>query len=103
MLKRCCAYQSVRSVSIPADNDAKPTVLNGPALAFHLGMMVGERHAPASPPIVVTVNVDEVIEESFPASDPPSWTPGIARPAPVDARAADGPERFVLTVTVTSI
>lgn len=33
--------------------------------------------------------IDDVLAGSFPASDPPAWTPGIARPAPADtARAA---------------
>jgi hypothetical protein len=29
--------------------------------------------------------MDDVLADSFPASDPPSWTPGIARPAPMTA------------------
>ena len=30
----------------------------------------------------VTRLVDGTLEDSFPASDPPSWTAGVARPAP---------------------
>jgi hypothetical protein len=26
--------------------------------------------------------IDNVLEDSFPASDPPSWNPGVARPEP---------------------
>ena len=42
--------------------------------------------------------VDSVLADSFPASDPPSWTLGITRPQPqppvtnVNTVASDGPE-----------
>jgi hypothetical protein len=29
--------------------------------------------------------IDDALAGTFPASDPPAWTPGIARPAPVEA------------------
>lgn len=33
--------------------------------------------------------LDEVLAESFPASDPPSWNPGIVRPSPVAGVESD--------------
>ena len=36
--------------------------------------------------------VDVVLEDSFPASDPPSWTPGIARPPSVESNSRNTEE-----------
>jgi len=35
--------------------------------------------------------IDDVLAGTFPASDPPAWTPGMARPAPEVWTPADAP------------
>jgi hypothetical protein len=45
---------------------------------------------------ITQAELDATIEGSFPASDPPSWTAAIARPAPERTRDADGRVRRLL-------
>ncbi len=44
------------------------------------------------------VAMDDALAASFPASDPPAWNPGIARPIPV-ARSHDGANDIQLRTT----
>ena len=46
---------------------------------------VGDVSNPRTP-LTTERAIDDVLAESFPASDPPSWNPGVARPIPVVRR-----------------
>jgi hypothetical protein len=45
----------------------------------HYVQLASDRPSPWS-------RIDDVLDDSFPASDPPSWTPGSATPAPSASR-----------------
>jgi hypothetical protein len=44
--------------------------------------------------------LDEALAESFPASDPPSWTLGVVRPAPAGRVPADEERKEAVTQTI---
>lgn len=54
-----------------------------------LALVDWKQPARKPPEVAVTAPiVDQTIEASFPASDPPSWNPGVARPRPVTLPAS---------------
>ena len=60
---------------------------NGTPAAILPTMVGGDAFADGAsdrrPRLVAERALDEVLADSFPASDPPSWNPGIARPTPI--------------------
>ena len=63
-----------------------------------LALVQTKRHAPKPSDAVKPCIVDLCIEDSFPASDPPSWNSGIAVPVSPKAAEASGRNRIVSTV-----
>ena len=59
---------------------------------------VGDVSNPRTP-LATERAIDDVLAESFPASDPPSWNSGVARPDPVVGRFG---HRVALDVTSTA-
>ena len=41
--------------------------------------------------VLTHYDIDEAVADSFPASDPPAWTPGVARPSPAPVDDTLGP------------
>ena len=65
---------------------------------------VGDRHAR----LAAERALDEVLADSFPASDPPSWNPGIVRPGPAGhvtrgAAPAEDAERTLPMADVVTV
>ena len=57
--------------------------------AVDVGARLVEDVASTRPRLAEERAIDDVLGGSFPASDPPSWNPGVARPVPLVHEAVD--------------
>jgi hypothetical protein len=47
--------------------------------------------------------IDDVLADSFPASDPPSWNPGVSRPQPVASMRHRAPQSEPMDASTTRV
>lgn len=55
-------------------------VLVVPAERHEAGSVTVKRKSAEAPALPSETRIDDVVEQSFPASDPPSWNMGVADP-----------------------
>jgi hypothetical protein len=55
----------------------------------------------AQPRLTAERAIDDVLADSFPASDPPSWNPGVARPQPWGDEPGDDVSRLTVRDIIT--
>ncbi len=59
---------------------SNPHVLVVPARRHEAGAVVVEHKAARASVLPSEARIDDALEQSFPASDPPSWNMGVADP-----------------------